>query len=100
MTPRAEVSRYQLRTPSHIDSRAWGLALGLLCAFGLLIATGILVIKGGAVVGPHLGLLGGYLPGYSVTWKGSQIGFGYGMVIGYCAGHLVGSVYNRLVHHD
>ena len=92
--------RYQLRTPSRIDSRAWGLALGLLCGLGLLIATEILVLKGGAVVGPHLGLLGGYLPGYRVTFAGGLIGFAYGMVIGYWGGRLIGGVYNRMVRHD
>jgi hypothetical protein len=92
--------RYQLATPLRLNARAWGLALGLLCGLGLLIATDLLVLKGGAVVGPHLGLLGAYLPGYRVTFGGSLIGFGYGMLIGYCAGRLIGSVYNVLARHD
>ena len=92
--------RYQLHTPLRLNARAWGIALGLLCGFGLLIATNILVLRGGPVVGPHLGLLGAYLPGYRVTFAGSLVGLGYGIVIGYCGGRLIGSVYNLLVRHD
>lgn len=88
---------YQLRTPARLNARAWGIALGLLCGGGLFIATNILVVKGGRVVGPHLALLGAYLPGYRVTFAGSWIGLGYGMVIGYAAGWLIGRVYNALV---
>jgi hypothetical protein len=84
----------QLRTPIRLNARALGVAFGLLCGFGLLIATNILVLRGGPVVGPHLGLLSGYLPGYRVTFGGSLVGFCYGLVIGYCAGRLMGSVYN------
>jgi hypothetical protein len=91
------VARYQLRTPSRVNGRAWGIGLGLLFGLGLLIATDILVLKGGRVVGPHLALLGSYLPGYRVSFGGSLLGFGYGMLIGYCAGRLMGAVYNRLV---
>ena len=100
MTRRAVMPRYQLHTPLRLNARAWGIALGLLCGFGLLIATNILVLRGGPVVGPHLGLLGAYLPGYRVTFVGSLVGLGYGIVIGYCAGRLIGAVYNALVRHD
>ena len=64
---------------------------------GLLIPTWFLVFKGGPVVGPHLGLLGNFFPGYSVTLIGGLIGFVYAFVIGYAFGRLVGSIYNRLV---
>lgn len=87
----------QLRTPVRLNARAWGIALGLLFGLGLFIATNVLVLKGGPVVGPHLGLLGAYLPGYRVTFGGSLIGLLYGIVIGYGAGWLVGAVYNSLV---
>lgn len=93
------MTTYQLRTPARLNARAWGLALGLLCGIGLFIATNILILKGGPVVGPHLGLLGAYLPGYRVTFTGSLIGLGYGIVIGYGAGWLMGRVYNALVRH-
>ena len=91
------MTRYQLQTPLRVNARAWGVAFGLVCGFGLLIATDILVLKGGPVVGPHLSLLGAYLPGYRVTFGGSLVGLGYGLMIGYCAGRLIATVYNGLV---
>jgi len=79
-----------------INARAWGIAFGLLLGLGLFLATNILVIRGGEVVGPHLSLLGVFLPGYSVTFVGSLVGFVYLFVIGYAFGRLIGAVYNRL----
>jgi hypothetical protein len=97
---RAETAtRYQLGTAARVNSRAWGLGLGLLCGFGLLVATDILVLKGGKVVGPHLALLGNYLPGYRVSFGGGLVGFGYGLLIGYFSGRLIGSIYNFLAPH-
>jgi hypothetical protein len=49
------------------------------------------------VVGPHLGLLGIFFPGYRVTFAGSLIGFVYAFVVGYGFGRTVSVVYNRLV---
>lgn len=80
-----------------LNARAWGITGGLLLGGGLLLATLILVIKGGANVGQHLNLLGNYFPGYRVTLVGSFIGFVYAFVVGYGAGRVVGTVYNRMV---
>jgi hypothetical protein len=79
-----------------LNARAWGIATGLLVGGGLFIATNILVLKGGSLVGPHLGLLSIFFPGYRVTVLGSFIGFVYGFVAGYAVGRLIGEVYNRL----
>lgn len=79
-----------------LNARAWGIALGLTLGLGLFVATNVLVLKGGDVVGPNLGLLGVYLPGYSVSFVGSLIGFVYMFVIGYGFGRLIGEVYNRI----
>lgn len=81
-----------------INTKAWGVAFGLLLGGGLFVATNVLVLKGGEIVGPHLGLLGVYLPGYSVSFVGSLIGFVYMFVIGYGMGRIVGSVYNAIAH--
>ena len=85
------------RAALRLNARAWGIALGLLLGGGLFVATNILVLRGGAHVGPHLALLGVFLPGYRVTFLGSLLGFVYMFVIGYALGRLVGTVYNRLV---
>lgn len=80
-----------------LNARAWGIAGGLVCGIGLFLATVILVLRGGEVVGPHLGLLSVYFPGYSVTLLGSLIGFVYAFVLGYILGRFVGWVYNWMV---
>ena len=81
------------------SEQGWGLAFGSVAAFGLFFATLWLVIKGGINVGEHLNLLGVYLPGYSVSYVGSVIGFVYAFVIGYGAGRTIASVYNRFLPH-
>ena len=90
----------ELNTLLRLNARAWGIAVGLLFGIGIFLATVLLVVKGGATVGPHLGLLGQYLPGYTVTWGGAFIGFIYLFVIGYGVGRLIGVVYNALARSD
>lgn len=85
------------RAIARLNGRAWGIAFGMLLGGGLFLATIILVLRGGDPVGPHLGLLGVYFPGYSVTLLGSLIGFVYAFVLGYALGRLIGTIYNRLV---
>jgi hypothetical protein len=80
-----------------MNARAWGIGMGLLLGAVLFIATNILVIRGGPNVGQHLGLLAIYLPGYSVSFVGSLIGFVYAFVGGYGLGRLLGMVYNYLL---
>jgi len=81
------------RRLARVNARAWGIAAGLLLGLGLAVATMILVAKGGDVVGPHLGLLGIILPGYSVTPLGAVIGFVYLFVIGYALGRVTERLY-------
>jgi hypothetical protein len=88
------------RAVRRLNARAWGLAGGLVLGLGLFLATNILLLQGapdGQHVGPTLGLLGYFLPGYSVSFVGSLIGFVYLFVIGYAIGRVVGSLYNKLV---
>jgi hypothetical protein len=80
-----------------LNARAWGIGMGLLLGTALFVATNILVVRGGPNVGQHLGLLAIYLPGYSVSFLGSLIGFVYTFVGGYALGRVIGIVYNRLV---
>ena len=90
----------ELNTLLRLNARAWGIALGLLFGLALFLATALLVMKGGPNVGPHLGLIGEYLPGYRVTWPGAFIGFVYLFVIGYAVGRIIGGVYNALARSD
>jgi hypothetical protein len=96
MTLDREEARALRREVLRLNAKVWGLSFGLLGGFGLFVSTVILVLKGGQRVGPHLGLLGIYLPGYRVTWAGAFLGFAYMFVIGYALGRLFGAVYNRL----
>ena len=84
------------KTIARIHEQAWGIAFGLLFAVGLLLMTNILAFRGGEVVGPHLGLLRWYFPGYSVTVGGSLIGAVYAFVLGYGFGRVIATTYNRL----
>ena len=85
------------KTLMRMNEQGCGIAFGLLLGLGLFVATNILVVKGGEVVGPHLGLLSMFFPGYRVTFLGSIIGFVYAFVVGYGFGRTVSVIYNRLV---
>ena len=84
-------------TIQEMNGQGWGIALGLTLGVALFVATNVLVIKGGNPVGPHLGLLREYFPGYSVTFPGSFVGFAYAFVVGYVIGRAVVTIYNRLI---
>lgn len=90
----------ELNTLLRLNARAWGIAVGLLFGLAIFLATVLLVVKGGPTVGPHLALLGQYLPGYRVTWAGSFVGFVYLFVIGYAVGRIIGWVYNSLARSE
>ena len=80
-----------------IDSVALGCAVGAWSGVVIFLATAILVAKGGLTVGPHLGLLAQYFPGYSVTWAGSLLGLGYGFLTGFSMGWLFAFTRNVIV---
>ena len=69
---------------------------GMLGGTALFLATVWLVIKGGPIVGPHLGLLRSYYPGYSVSWGGAFVGLFYGALTGAVLGWCVAWLYNLL----
>lgn len=77
-----------------LNATIQGVAVGSLLGLAIFIATNWLVLKGGRVVGPHLGLLGQFFVGYRVTFLGSFVGFGYGFVLGFLAGYFLAIVYN------
>lgn len=77
-----------------LNAAVQGIATGLVAGLGLFVATNWLVLKGGPTVGPHLGLLGQFFPGYQVTFVGSLVGLAYGCGCGFLIGYFVSSVYN------
>ena len=81
---------------AHLNAKLLGVVLGLITGFALFLATIILVLKGGPVVGPHLGLLSQFFPGYRVTFVGAIIGFFYAFVAGFLIGAALGIVYNQI----
>jgi hypothetical protein len=87
-----------LRLILNINAQVLGLTLGILLGLGLCIATLVLVIKGGPNVGQHLGLLGQFFFGYSVTYLGALTGGLYGFGVGYVAGWIIGVIYNGVVY--
>ena len=74
-----------------------GVVTGIVAGLGIFIATNWLVLKGGDVVGPHLGLLGHFFIGYNVSFVGSLIGFVYAFVTGFLIGYFTARIYNRIV---
>jgi len=84
------------RVVVRMNAALTGVVLGLLAGAGLFLATVWLLIKGGLHPGAHLMLLGQYFPGYTVSWAGSLVGFGYAFVIGFLTGAALGFIYNRL----
>ncbi len=84
-------------TFARIDPFAMAIASG--CVSGLLffVATVWLLVKGGEVVGPNLRLFGQYFYGYTVSFKGAFIAFGYSFVWGFMFGWLFSYLRNLLV---
>jgi hypothetical protein len=79
---------------ARFDPVALAVALGSVFALLLFIATAALLLQGGEVVGPHLSLLGIYLPGYDVSWIGGFIGAAYFWVIGAAVGASIAILWN------
>jgi len=79
-----------------LDRVAMGLSFGLTAGALLFLATLALVLKGGHV-GPNLGLLGQYFPGYTVTAAGSVLGLLYGFASGFVVGWTVAFLRNATV---
>ena len=79
---------------ARMDGVALGTALGVVTGLGLFLATVILLLKGGEFVGPRLGLLRNFLPGYDVTWPGALIGLVEGGLLGFALGFFGASLRN------
>ncbi len=78
------------------NEHAWGIGLALIVGGVLWLVTIALVLRGGYPIGPHLGLLAAYFPGYRVTVPGAFLGAAYGLIVGYAIGRVISGLYNRL----
>jgi hypothetical protein len=71
---------------ARLDRLALGLAIGLVAGTAIALSTVILLLKGGKLIGPHLALLGQYIPGYEVSWRGAITGGAGGFLAGFVGG--------------
>ena len=76
---------------------AFGVACGTVAGLGVLVATAVLVVRGGETVGPHLGLLSQYLPGYTVSATGAFVGALWCAALGFVGGYLFAILRNLAV---
>ena len=86
---------------ARLDLVALSVATGVLLGLLMFLVTAWLLVKeapSGIHIGPHLGLLANFLPGYSVSWPGSIVGVMYGFLLGAITGGLFGLVWN-LAHY-
>lgn len=74
----ADQSEGLRRALARTNANYLGVVVGVVLAIVLFAATAVLLIQGpvrpGAEVGPTLGLLENYLPGYTVSWGGAFVG--------------------------
>jgi len=94
---RADTDREVMRAIARLKAGILGLVFGLIFGVGLFAMTAILLIENGPNTGYHLGLLGHYFIGYTVTWKGAFIGFLWAFAVGAIIGWSIGIIYNRIV---
>jgi hypothetical protein len=79
-----------------LRSRLMALVFAMVGGTGLFVATVWLLVRGGHNVGEHLGLLGNYFPGYTVSPLGALLGFFYGALTGAVLGWSISWIYNRV----
>lgn len=84
------------RAIARLRALVMAVSFGATGGVSLFVATVWLLVRGGPNVGQHLGLLGYYLPGYSVSWPGAVIGLAYGTLLGAVIGAAIALVYNTI----
>ena len=97
MSPPTSQEELILRSIARLRAGVLAIVCGGLGGVALLVATVWLLMRGGETVGEHLGLLGQYFPGYSVTWPGAFIGLVWGFLAGALIGWTTGWIYNLVV---
>ncbi len=86
-----------IRIFARVDKIALGAAVGVLSGLILFSATMILAVRGGETVGPNLGLLVNYFPGYTVTPTGALVGLFHGFLLGSVLGFGFAALRNGLI---
>jgi len=76
---------------------AMGVAGAVVCGGLLFLMTVALLLRGGGIVGPRLRLLSNFFAGYDVTWPGSLVGLGWGLVAGFILGYGFALAHNLAV---
>ena len=94
---RSDWDRFARTRVIRLNATVLAIVCGLLGGSCVFLITNILVLKGGAVVGPHLALLGQIFIGYRVTFVGSVIGFAYAAATGWAVGYAGATLYNLVV---
>ena len=94
MGPPVTQEQLILRSIARLRAGVLAIVCGGVGGVALFVATVWLLIRGGETVGPHLGLLGNYFPGYSVTWIGAFVGMFWGFLVGGIIGWAIAWVYN------
>jgi protoporphyrinogen oxidase len=79
------------------DPVALAAALATVAGAGLLLATAAVLLSGGNPMGAKLALLGNYLPGFAMGWRGAVLGAFEASVAGFAFGYVLARVINRLV---
>lgn len=86
---------------ARLRASVMAVTFGIVGGLMLFVATVWLIILGptggSEHVGPTLGLLANFFPGYSVTWSGAVVGAFYGALSGAIAGFVLAVLYNRIV---
>ena len=89
------------RAIARLRASVMAVTFGIVGGLVLFMATVWLLIIGptgdSEHVGPTLGLLANFFPGYSVTWSGSVVGLFYGALSGAVAGFVLAFIYNLIV---
>lgn len=89
-----------LEAAVHFNQLVVALVTGLASGGGLWLMTAFLILKGGSEVGPHLGMLEVFFPGFDVTWQGAWVGFAWGFLAGAVSGAAVYAAYVRALRNE
>ena len=79
-----------------IDKRAFGAAIGVVCALAVFLLTAAHLALDPAR-SPDLSLLAQYFPGYTVSYSGAFVGAAWAFVSGFCGGWFTAFVRNLVL---